>query len=255
MAFAGFFPTIPENSDSYDLGTEPGQKNIPKSTQYARHAWQHEGYENVSSPSPSPQRSPQSSLDPTVSHDEHMGTGASPLSRFPASKHIPNTSHDIRSLHDSPYCINDNRSYSPSSSKPSSNQLPRIPPPLTDDNLLGSLTSTVSPSSNSKSYFDLSSIFKLKRLNPAVVFQNSGSVARDHLASERTFLAYVRTSLALASAGVGIVQLFAIAELTSKSTRIPLALPEVHGRLQALAMPLGTMTLLFSLMVLFMGGC
>ena len=33
--------------------------------------------------------------------------------------------------------------------------------------------------------------------------RNTGSVARDHLASERTFLAYVRTSLAFASAGVG----------------------------------------------------
>jgi hypothetical protein len=32
---------------------------------------------------------------------------------------------------------------------------------------------------------------------------NRGSVARDHLASERTFLAYVRTSLGLSSAGVG----------------------------------------------------
>ena len=37
----------------------------------------------------------------------------------------------------------------------------------------------------------------------SVVLENSGSVARDHLASERTFLAYVRTSLALSSAGVG----------------------------------------------------
>lgn len=33
--------------------------------------------------------------------------------------------------------------------------------------------------------------------------ENSGSVARDHLALERTFLAYMRTSLAIASAGVG----------------------------------------------------
>jgi putative lipase involved disintegration of autophagic bodies len=33
--------------------------------------------------------------------------------------------------------------------------------------------------------------------------QNSGSVARDHLASERTFLAYVRTSLGIVTAGVG----------------------------------------------------
>lgn len=37
----------------------------------------------------------------------------------------------------------------------------------------------------------------------ALILTNSGSVARDHLASERTFLAYVRTSLALASTGVG----------------------------------------------------
>ena len=38
---------------------------------------------------------------------------------------------------------------------------------------------------------------------PVLVLENTGSVARDHLASERTFLAYVRTSLAFASAGVG----------------------------------------------------
>jgi len=37
----------------------------------------------------------------------------------------------------------------------------------------------------------------------SLCLQNSGSVARDHLASERTFLAYVRTSLAIVSAGVG----------------------------------------------------
>ena len=37
----------------------------------------------------------------------------------------------------------------------------------------------------------------------SLVLRNTGSVARDHLASERTFLAYVRTSLSFASAGVG----------------------------------------------------
>jgi hypothetical protein len=40
-------------------------------------------------------------------------------------------------------------------------------------------------------------------LSPTLMLVNSGSVARDHLASERTFLAYVRTSLAMASMGVG----------------------------------------------------
>ena len=38
--------------------------------------------------------------------------------------------------------------------------------------------------------------------------ENSGSVARDHLASERTFLAYVRTSLTIASSGVGECPMF-----------------------------------------------
>lgn len=40
-------------------------------------------------------------------------------------------------------------------------------------------------------------------LSISLTLQNSGSVARDHLASERTFLAYMRTSLAIASSGVG----------------------------------------------------
>ncbi|KAI0291789.1 hypothetical protein B0F90DRAFT_1647952, partial [Multifurca ochricompacta] len=47
--------------------------------------------------------------------------------------------------------------------------------------------------------------------------QNTGSVARDHLASERTFLAYVRTSLSFASAGVALVQLFHVSISTSSN--------------------------------------
>ncbi|CDH51458.1 hypothetical protein AOL_s00075g187 [Lichtheimia corymbifera JMRC:FSU:9682] len=38
--------------------------------------------------------------------------------------------------------------------------------------------------------------------------ENSGSVARDHLANERTYLAWLRTSLSTISVGVGITQLF-----------------------------------------------
>lgn len=53
-----------------------------------------------------------------------------------------------------------------------------------------------------------------RRLDPIATLVNTGSVARDHLASERTFLAYVRTSLAIASMGVGaflsVVALFVV---------------------------------------------
>ncbi|ORX58930.1 hypothetical protein DM01DRAFT_1283107 [Hesseltinella vesiculosa] len=38
--------------------------------------------------------------------------------------------------------------------------------------------------------------------------ENKGSVARDHLANERTYLAWLRTSLALISVGVALTQLF-----------------------------------------------
>lgn len=44
----------------------------------------------------------------------------------------------------------------------------------------------------------------LGRFQPSLYLENAGSVARDHLASERTFLAYIRTSLLFATTGVGV---------------------------------------------------
>lgn len=38
--------------------------------------------------------------------------------------------------------------------------------------------------------------------------ENKGSVARDHMANERTFLAWLRTSLSLVTIGIGVTQLF-----------------------------------------------
>jgi len=43
----------------------------------------------------------------------------------------------------------------------------------------------------------------------ASVIQNQGSTARDHLANERTFLAWVRTSLGVVGLGVVVVKLVA----------------------------------------------
>lgn len=50
-----------------------------------------------------------------------------------------------------------------------------------------------------------------RRLAPnyhSISLENKGSVARDHLALERTFLAWLRTSLAFASIGIAVTQLF-----------------------------------------------
>ncbi|KAH8916794.1 hypothetical protein BT69DRAFT_1287355 [Atractiella rhizophila] len=52
--------------------------------------------------------------------------------------------------------------------------------------------------------------------------ENKGSVARDHLANERTYLAWLRTSLSLASIGVAITQLF---RLSSSIYTIPPSSP------------------------------
>ncbi|KAJ5181821.1 hypothetical protein N7449_011968 [Penicillium cf. viridicatum] len=47
--------------------------------------------------------------------------------------------------------------------------------------------------------------------------ENKGSVARDHLALERTFLAWMRTSLAFASIGIAVTQLFRLNSASSKA--------------------------------------
>jgi putative membrane protein len=45
-----------------------------------------------------------------------------------------------------------------------------------------------------------------KLLREGVVLPNVGSTGRDHLANERTFLAYVRTALSLTGVGLGILR-------------------------------------------------
>ncbi|KAG6886433.1 hypothetical protein C0995_007854 [Termitomyces sp. Mi166 len=82
--------------------------------------------------------------------------------------------------------------------------------------------------------------------HPTLILENSGSVARDHLASERTFLAYIRTSLLLASTGVALVQLFAVA---SANVSVSVTLNHVHQ----FARPLGATLVIFGLVVLAIG--
>ncbi|PPQ81264.1 hypothetical protein CVT25_015048 [Psilocybe cyanescens] len=102
----------------------------------------------------------------------------------------------------------------------------------------GPLDSLAVCPSRSKSRFTLPEGISLR-------LENSGSVARDHLASERTFLAYMRTSLAIASSGVALVQLFSVA--SASATQGSTHLLRVYIR------PLGASTVLVGLLVLFIG--
>ena len=120
-----------------------------------------------------------------------------------------------------------------------------------------------------------------KKFEPNLMLINSGSVARDHLGTERTFLAYVRTSLAIASTGVGmfstipiltirlsvfismfdymavyglillpvpaLVQLFTVAANSTTTNPTP------RSRIQRYARPLGATTVCFGLAVLVFG--
>ncbi|KAH8114144.1 hypothetical protein DFH11DRAFT_1509395 [Phellopilus nigrolimitatus] len=114
---------------------------------------------------------------------------------------------------------------------------PSTPPPSIDSGTVGPQTDT-EPSSRASPPPQRQ---RRRRRYLRLVLENNGSVARDHLASERTFLAYVRTSLGLAGAGVTLVQLLALTP-----TRIPLLL-------QRMGQGLGPAIIVLGLFVLSIG--
>jgi len=79
---------------------------------------------------------------------------------------------------------------------------------MKETDALVSLVSKPASSSNDR----LPSVRTL--LTEGVVLANEGSTARDHLANERTYLAWIRTALALTGVGIGLLKWQSVSILT-----------------------------------------
>jgi len=121
--------------------------------------------------------------------------------------------------------------------------LPSSSPPHIANDAASQASSAGSSSHDGRSWFR-----QLKDWSPSLVLENTGSVARDHLASERTWLSYIRTSLAISAAGVALVQLFTIA-----ASRSPTTGDQLGATIQKWARPIGAAVVLIGLGVCLLG--
>ncbi|KAF9918031.1 hypothetical protein BX616_010556 [Lobosporangium transversale] len=86
-----------------------------------------------------------------------------------------------------------------------------------------------------------------EKYSPSLILENKGSIARDHLANERTYLAWLRSSLSLITVGVAVTQLFRL------QNNSPSGGPQELHTVSELGRPLGGSFIALGLLFLWLG--
>ncbi|KAF9950797.1 hypothetical protein BGZ70_001225 [Mortierella alpina] len=91
------------------------------------------------------------------------------------------------------------------------------------------------------------------RYSPSLTLENKGSIARDHLANERTYLAWLRSSLSLITVGVAITQLFRLQNTSSSGSGTPTQPTPELIKISELGRPLGGSFIALGILFLWLG--
>lgn len=90
--------------------------------------------------------------------------------------------------------------------------------------------------------------------NHSLILENKGNAARDHMANERTFLAWIRTAYLLITMGIAFMQMYSIQsrarEVIYKETAYDISSQSLINSMAQIGKPLGYLTAVFSLVLI-----
>ncbi|KAK6204990.1 uncharacterized protein RJT21DRAFT_111533 [Scheffersomyces amazonensis] len=103
------------------------------------------------------------------------------------------------------------------------------------------------------SFLEAINVFKFTSLS----LENKASVARDHLANERTFLAWLRTSLSFITIGIGVTQLLRLEDKSSSvsvnGAVLILTPDDTSASIYKYGKPLGSIFIVLGIITLLFG--